>query len=259
MTPAVAHLAAQVVLHDQLRERGRHRGRRIQVRVERVRGHDAVHARLHRGHERRQVERVHVAPVGVDHGQAQVRVHRGVPLAGEVLGAGRDAGRLHAADARGAQAGDQRGILAVGADADVRAVALGEHVEARAEVDVHAEPSQLAPLDEPLARHHRLVARGTRGEVVREDGDAAVEHDDAAALVIRGDQEPAPEPLLEPRDEAQEALGRLEVTPVEHQPARVDVAQEAQVVVGGVGAGQPDDELPAHHRFEAHAGHLYRR
>ena len=32
----------------------------------------------------------------------------------------------------------------------------------------------------------------------------------------------------------------------------MDVAQEAQVVVGGVGAGQPDDELPAHHRFEAH-------
>ena len=47
--------------------------------------------------------------------------------------------------------------------------------------------------------------------------------------------------------------GRLEVAPVEHEPARVDVPEQAQVVVGGVGAGQPDDELPSHHRFEAHA------
>ena len=114
-----------------------------------------------------EVVRVHVAPVGVDHRQAQVRVHRRVPLAGEVLGAGRDAARLHAADARGAQARDQRRVLAVGADADVRAVALGQHVEARAEVDVHPEAAQLAPLDQPLSRDHRLVARGARGRGCR--------------------------------------------------------------------------------------------
>src|SRR6185295_1680902 len=104
----------------------------------------------------------------------------------------------------------------------------------------------------PLTRDHRLVARGARGEVVGEDGDALVQHDDAAALVVGGDEEPAPESVLEAGDEAQEALGRLEVAPVEHQPARVDVAQVAQVVVGGVGAGQPDDELPADHGFETH-------
>jgi len=64
--------------------------------------------------------RVHLAPVRVDHGQAQVRVDGRVALAGEVLGAGRDPRRLHPLDARGAEARYQLRVLAVGADADVR-------------------------------------------------------------------------------------------------------------------------------------------
>src|SRR5256884_3121442 len=54
-------------------------------------------------------------------------------FAGEVLGARRQALSPHAADPRRAVAGDDRRVLAVRADADIGAVALGEHVEDRSE------------------------------------------------------------------------------------------------------------------------------
>ena len=38
--------------------------------------------------------------------------------------------------------------------------------------------------------------------------------------------------FLEPPDEAHEALGGLEVAPVEHQAARVDLPEQPHVVVG---------------------------
>ena len=74
--------------------------------------------------------------------------------------------RMRAAPSRA----DELRILAVGADADVRAVALGEDVQHRGEVDVHAEPPQLAALDEALPLHEVRVARGAGGELVGEDG-----------------------------------------------------------------------------------------
>src|SRR5437764_1445827 len=90
-------------------------------------------------------------------------------LAREVLGAGGQPGALHALDARGAVARDDRRILAVRADADVRAVALGEHVEARPEVEIDPETPELSPLDQPLTVRERLLARRADGEVVGKD------------------------------------------------------------------------------------------
>jgi hypothetical protein len=101
---AIADLAAEIVVHDEPREGGGHARRGIEARVERVRGHDAVHARRHCLHEGWQVVSVHVGPVRVDDGQAEMRVDGRVALAGEVLGARRQPLRLHAPHARGAQA-----------------------------------------------------------------------------------------------------------------------------------------------------------
>ncbi|GGX25008.1 hypothetical protein GCM10010341_52650 [Streptomyces noursei] len=56
--------------------------------------HDHAHARLDGGPERRQGLRGDLVPVGVVAGQAVVGVDGDVAVAGEVLGAGGDAGRL---------------------------------------------------------------------------------------------------------------------------------------------------------------------
>ena len=239
---AVADLAAQEVLDDQARE-GRGRVRRgIEAWVKRVRGHDAVHASLDRREEGRQVRRVHLTPVGVDDGQAQVGVHGSVALAREVLGAGGDAGRLEPADARGAVAGYEGRVLAVRADADVGAVALGQHVEHRREVHVYPEPAQLAAFEEPLAVDEVDFSRGARGQVVGEDGDGAAEHDDAPAFMIRRDQEPAAERFLEARQQAVKPLRSFEVAAVEHDACRLGLAEKPDVGLAQVGPRQPEHE-----------------
>ena len=81
----IACLAAQVFFHDEAREGGRHAGQGVETRIERMRSHDAIHAGLHGGEKRRQMAGVHLRPVRVDDGQPQVRVHRGMPLAGKCL------------------------------------------------------------------------------------------------------------------------------------------------------------------------------
>src|SRR5215813_6806173 len=99
---------------------------------------------------------LHVGPRRVDRGQLQMRVERRMTLAREVLGARRDAALLHALDAREAVARHQRGILAVRADADVRAIAVCEDVEAGTEVQVHTETAQLSRLEYALAVRERF-------------------------------------------------------------------------------------------------------
>src|SRR5262245_8494755 len=106
-------------------------------------------------------------------------------LAGEMLGARREPGGLQAADARRAEARHEVWILAVGANADVRAISLGEHVEHGAEAHVHAQAPELAALDDALSLDEALVRRHARGQVIGEDRDLPAQHDDAAALVVR--------------------------------------------------------------------------
>src|SRR5215470_5413150 len=105
---------------------------------------------------------LHVGPRRVDRGQLQVGVERRMSLARKVLGARRDAALLHALDARQAVARHQPGILAVRADPDVRAVAIGEDVEAGAEVHVHTEAAQLARLEYALAVRESFFTCGSQ-------------------------------------------------------------------------------------------------
>jgi hypothetical protein len=156
---AVAHLAAEVVLHDFENVAGGGRIESGQSGCEVMMQSTPASIAAERGRwsacMSAQSESITVGPV---------RIHRGVPLAGEVAQAEMPARmpRMRAAPRRPTRAG---------ADADVRAIALGEHVEARAEVDVHAELPQLAP---PQPRRATIASSlaGPREGVVREDGDA---------------------------------------------------------------------------------------
>src|SRR4029450_13486091 len=112
-------------------------------------------------------------------------------LAREVLGTRREAALLHALDPGDAVPGHDGGVLAVRPDADVRAVALGQHVEHRGEVHVDAEPAQLARLEYALMKRGRLAPRGPQREAVGKDRRGPAQHDDAAALVIGGHEKPA--------------------------------------------------------------------
>src|SRR6185295_19683090 len=106
------------------------------------------------------------------------------PLAREVLGAGGEPTAHLGANARDAVARYELGILAVRANADVGAVTIGEHVQARAEREIDTVPAHLARLDQPLARGERFLAGGADREVVRKDRHTATEHDDPPALVV---------------------------------------------------------------------------
>ena len=135
---AKADLAAQVLVDDPPRERRRHAGR-IETRVDGVRRHHALDARGDGLEERHEVHGVHLVPVGRDRRQLEVRVERRVALAREMLRARRKPALRHAAQPRDAVAGDQLRVLAVRADADVGTVAVGQHVEAGPQVQVHAQ------------------------------------------------------------------------------------------------------------------------
>src|SRR5689334_10797270 len=118
-------------------------------------------------------------------------------LAGEVLGAGGETAFGHTAETRRAVAGDELRVLPVRTDADIRAVAVGENVQARAKVEIDAEPAELARLDQALLVRKALFAGRADGEIVGKDRDAATEHHDATALVIGGDEQASPQRFLQ--------------------------------------------------------------
>ena len=173
-------------------------------------------------------------------------------LAGEMLRARRQPGAGHAADARHAVARDDLGILAVRADADVGAVALGQHVEARAEVEIDPEAAQLARLDAALPGRERLLAGRAEREVVGKDRHAAAEHDDAAALVVSRHQQPPAQGRLERVEQRREPGRALEVAPIEDEPGRARVVKETDVGVGQRRAAQSDHHALAHEVFDRH-------
>src|SRR3989442_1628231 len=69
------------------------------------------------------------------------------------------------------------------------------------------------------------------GEVVGKDRRGAAEHDDAPALVVGGDEQPAPERALERLEEPEESCGALEVPPVENESRGACVFEETDVLV----------------------------
>src|SRR5262249_61150542 len=92
-------------------------------------------------------------------------------LARKVLGARRETALLHALDPCDAVPDHDGGVLAVRAYADVRAVAIGEHIEHRREVHIDAEPAQLTRLVQALMKSERLVGRYFQPGDDGEDGD----------------------------------------------------------------------------------------
>jgi hypothetical protein len=144
-------------------------------------------------------------------------------------------------------------ILAVRADADVGAVALGQHVEARAEIEIDAEPAQLPRLDLALPERERLLARGAHRQVVGKDRGAGAEHHDAPALVIGGHEQTAPECALERIEQRGQRSGALEVAAVEDEAGRPRVAEHAHVGVRERRSAEPDHEPFADEVLDGHA------
>ena len=174
--------------------------------------------------------------VGVDGGQAQVRVERRVPLAREVLGAGRQPPAHHARDAGRAVAGHDGRVLPVRADADVGAVAVGEDVETGPQVEIDAEPAQLARLDQSLPMGEGLRTGHADGEIVGKDRGAPAKHDHPAPLVIGGHEQPPAERGFEATEQVQELRGALEVAAIEDEAAGARLPEQANV---GLGEGRP--------------------
>src|SRR6267142_5675398 len=172
-------------------------------------------------------------------------------LAGEVLGTCRKPAFRHAAHPRAAVARDELRVLAVGTDADVGAVAIGQHVEAGPEVQVDTEPPQLAGLEQSLLVGERLLARRAHREVVGEDRHAAPEHHAASALVVRGHEQSAAERALETAEKVEQLRRALEVAAIEDEPGRARVAEYPDVGVVERRARQADHEPLADEIFEA--------
>ena len=99
--PSESEVAAQDVVEDLPAHRG---GRLAERPYDDVRGHDRLHARGDGRAERLECDVLD----RLDHRKREVRVDRGVAVAGEVLGASRDPRTLQPADERGDVSSDER-------------------------------------------------------------------------------------------------------------------------------------------------------
>src|SRR6185503_4210063 len=147
---------------------------------------------------------------------------------------------------------DEGGVLAVRPDADVRAVALGEDVQARPEVQVDAEPPQLPRFEESLLEGKGLFAGGSDREVVRKDRHALTQHDDPSALVIGRDEKPPAERALQPCQHVEQLRRRAEVPPVEDEARRARVAEQSDVGVTERWTGEADHQALADEVLDVH-------
>ena len=192
---------------------------------------------------------LHLGPCRVDRRQLQVGVGGEWPPPGS-LGTRRDAALLHALDPRETVASHQAGILAVRPEPDVRAVAIREDVEDRAEIQVHSQSAQLTSFEHALAVRERFFARRPHREVVGKDRRPLAEHHDAAALVIGGDEQAAVERGLEIFQELRVLLGRFEVSPVQNEPGRARLTEEFDVGIRELRAGETEHQPLADEAFE---------
>ncbi len=227
--PVEAQLLAEQPGEDALRHGGRQLG---VVRVEQdVRGHDALHAGRDGRPERQQVL-AELVGGQVDPGQPEVRVAGRVAVAGEVLGAGRDAGGLQAADVRGGVPGRQVAVAAEGADADHRVVRVGVDVRVGRVVQVHADGGQVEPdrAGDPLGEVG--VVDLAERQVARVGGPAGhFEAGDVAALLVGGDQQVAVE-RVHLRGQRGDLLRGADVAAEQGDAAEFAVAQSAAQPLG---------------------------
>ena len=101
---------------------------------------------------------------------------------------------------------------------------------------------QLIGLDGALALHRLRLLRAADGERIRKPRDAAGEPDDAAALVVHHDQQPAADPLFEPPEQAHTLLRRLEITVEDDKRLGVERLQLGDELVGRLGAGEANHQ-----------------
>ncbi|GAA4943599.1 hypothetical protein GCM10023238_06900 [Streptomyces heliomycini] len=187
--------------------------------------------------ERPQFALVQRRGVEVDVRERVVRVDAGVAVAGEVLGAGGDAGRLQALDVGGGVPGDQVGVPAEGAHADHRVVGVGVDVGGRRPVEVdpaRGEPAAQLAGDAP---GQAGVVDGAERVVAGEGGAGAdLQAGDVAALLVDGDQQVVPlGPQL--RGEGGDLLGGGDVAAEEGDGGEA-LGQPAADPVGRGGAGE---------------------
>ena len=154
----------------------------------------------------------------------------GVAVAGEVLGAGGDAGGLQALDPGGRVAGDERRVVAEAAHADDRVVGGGVDVDVGREVEPDAQRGELVP--DAGGRRARVVAgsssRPSTALPTAVEPGRVVQPGDVAALLVDG-EEHARHPLVQGRRTAPASpLGAGDVVAVEahrHQPLAVGAHQ----------------------------------
>ena len=181
----VAELHAKQVVEDLAAHR---RGRIAERADDDVRGHDRLDAGTHRRAERRErrlLERV-------DDRQLVVRVLRRVAVAGEVLGAGRDARALKSAHRSRHVPPDELAVRAERADADDRVERIRVHVRDGRQVQVDSRLAQIrADGGGDALRQPDVVDRTERGVPgVRAPG-RDLEAGHVAALLVDPDEDVA--------------------------------------------------------------------
>lgn len=189
------------------------------------------------GAERHQFARLEGGKTGGDTRQIVVRVDGGVAVAGEVLGAGGDAGGLEALDVGGGVPGDQLRIGAEGADADDRVGGVGVDVGGGGPVEVDAAVGQSAAEFAGDRAGQLGVVDGAERMVSGEGGAAAhFEAGDVAALLVDGDDQF----LAFGAQSAGEGgeLGRVGDIAAEEADRDQPLAEPPQQPVGRGGAGE---------------------
>ncbi len=209
----------------------------VQGRQQDVGAHHGSGAGRDGGAERHEFTFLEGGQVGGDARQVVVGVDGGVAVAGEVLGAGGDAGGLQALDVGGGVPGDQLRVGAEGADTDDGVGRVGVDVGRGRPVEGDAAFGETAAEFPGDVAGQVGVVDGAEREVAGKGGTAAhLQAGDVAALLVDGDQDVlACAPQL--RGEGGELRGGGDVA-AEQAHRGESFAEAPQQPVGGGGAGE---------------------
>ena len=210
--PSEPELAAQDVVEDLPAHRG---GRVAERPYDDVRGHDRLHARGDGRAERLECDFLD----RLDHRKREVRVDRGVAVAGEVLGARRDTRTLQPADEGADVSGDELSVRAERANPDDRVERVRVHVRDGREVEVDPGSSELRAHGRPDALGQVDVVHDAERAVprVRASG-RGLEPRHVATLLVDRDQQVVALGAQVVRQRAQ-LLGALDVPCVQDDAA----------------------------------------
>ncbi len=150
--------------------------------------HDGRDTRLHGRPEGLQLQLLQLLYGLVDHGEAYVGVHRRVPVAREMLGAGQDAALAEPPESGSAVGRHRLRGIAVAAHPDHRVLRIVVDVHAGGQVEVHAHGLQLLCRD--MGQDLRVLhpSRGRRGHGPRHVAAVPGEPGDLAPLLVDGDE-----------------------------------------------------------------------